>query len=71
MKLEMRNLSHSEGPGRTFLAHLSRRNPWSVVREFEILPPVSMVTDRIMMKKKTVSPLFLGCFSSVSFHICR
>ena len=27
---------------------------------------VSMVTDRVMMGK-TVSPLFLGCFSSVPF----
>ena len=31
---------------------------------------VSMVTDRVMMEK-TVSPLFLGCFSSVPFHTCR
>ena len=33
-------------------------------------PLVSMVTDRVMMGK-TVSPLFLGCFSSVPFHNCR
>ena len=28
---------------------------------------VSMVTDRVVMGK-TVSPLFLGCFSSISFY---
>ena len=39
--------------------------------EFEIwLDLVSMVTDRVMMGK-TVSPLFLGCFSSDPFHTCR
>ena len=37
----------------------------------QIQPLVSMVTDRVMMKKKTVSPLFLGCFSSVPFDTCR
>ena len=31
----------------------------------QIQPLVSMVTDRVMMGK-TVSPLFLGCFSSIS-----
>ena len=34
---------------------------------------VSMVTDsshRVIMEK-TVSPLFLGCFSSDPFHTCR
>ena len=30
---------------------------------------VSMVTDRVKMGK-TVSPFFLGCFSSVPFHTC-
>ena len=33
----------------------------------QIQPLVSMVTDRVMMGK-TVSPLFLGCFSSVPFY---
>ena len=38
----------------------------------QIQPLVSIVTDKVMMKKKTtVSPLFLGCFSSVPFHTCR
>ena len=32
----------------------------------QIQPVVSMITDRVMMGK-TVSPLFLGCFSSVPF----
>ena len=32
----------------------------------QIQPLVSMVTDRVMMGK-TVSSLFLGCFSSVPF----
>ena len=32
----------------------------------QIQPVVSMVTDRVMMGKM-VSPLFLGCFSSVPF----
>ena len=36
----------------------------------QIQPLVSMVTDRVMMEKKTVSPLFLGCFSSDPFHSC-
>ena len=41
--------------------------------EFDIRPDWNagfMVTDRVMMGK-TVSPLFLGCFSSVPFHTCR
>ena len=33
----------------------------------QIQPLVSMVTDRVMMGKM-VSPLFLGCFSSISFY---
>ena len=28
----------------------------------QISPLVSMATDRVMMEKKTVLPLFLGCF---------
>ena len=36
----------------------------------QIQPLVSMVTARAMMGK-TVSPLFLGCFSSDPFHTCR
>ena len=32
----------------------------------QIQPLVSMVTDRVMIGK-TVSPLFLGCFSSIPF----
>ena len=35
----------------------------------QIQQVVSMVTDRVMMEK-TVSPLFLGCFSSVPFYNC-
>ena len=34
----------------------------------QIQPLVSMVTDKVMMEK-TVSPLFLGCFSSIPFQI--
>ena len=44
-----------------------------ILDEFEIRqiqPLVSMVTDRVMMGK-TVSPLFLGCFSSIPFYTCR
>ena len=33
-----------------------------------IQPLVSMVTDRVMMGK-TVSPLFLSCFSSVFLYL--
>ena len=36
----------------------------------QIRPLVSVVTDRVMMGE-TVSPLFLGCFSSIPFHTCR
>ena len=32
----------------------------------QIQPLVSIVTDRVMMGKR-VSPLFLGCFSSIPF----
>ena len=35
----------------------------------QIQPLVSMVTDRVMMGKM-VSPLFLGCFSSIPFYTC-
>ena len=35
----------------------------------QIRPLVSMVTDRVMMGK-TVSPLFLGCFSDVVSVSC-
>ena len=41
--------------------------------EFDIRPDptlVSMVTDRVMMGKM-LSPLLLGCFSSVPFYTCR
>ena len=31
---------------------------------------VSMATDRVTMEKKTVLPLFLGCFLSDPFHTC-
>ena len=34
----------------------------------QIQPLVSMVTDRVMMEK-TMSPLFLGCFSFVPLFI--
>ena len=36
----------------------------------QIRPLVSIATDRVIMAKM-VSPLFLGCFSSYSFHTCR
>ena len=35
---------------------------WMSLKFGQIQPLVSMVTDRVMMEK-TVSPLFLGCFS--------
>ena len=39
----------------------------------QIRPLVFMATDRviIIIMTKTVSPLFLGCFSSDPFHTCR
>ena len=40
---------------------------WMSLKFSQIQPLVSMVTDRVMMGK-TVSPLFLGCFSSVFIH---
>ena len=40
---------------------------WMSLKFSQIQPLVSMVTDRVMMGK-TVSPLFLGCFSSVPFY---
>ena len=43
---------------------------WMSLKFDQIQPLVSMVTDRDMMGK-TVSPIFLGCFSSVPFHTCR
>ena len=43
---------------------------WMSLKFGQIPPLVSMVTDRVMMGK-TVSPLFLGCFSSDPFHTCR
>ena len=43
---------------------------WMSLKFGQIQPLVSMVTDRVMMGK-TVSPLFLGCFSSDPFHTCR
>ena len=43
---------------------------WMSSKLGQIQPLVSMVTDRVMMGK-TVSPLFLGCFSSVPFYTCR
>ena len=43
---------------------------WMSLKFSPIQPLVSMVTDRVMMGK-TVSPLFLGCFSSVPFCTCR
>ena len=36
----------------------------------QVQPLVSMVIDRVMIGK-TVSPLFLGFFSSVPFYTCR
>ena len=41
---------------------------WMSLKFGQIQPLVSMVTDRVMMGK-TVSPRFLGCFSSDPFHI--
>ena len=43
---------------------------WMSMKFGQIQRVVSMVTDRVMMEK-TVSPLFLGCFSSVPFYNCR
>ena len=43
---------------------------WMSLKFGQILPLVSMVTDSVMIEK-TVSLLFLGCFSSVPFHTCR
>ena len=43
---------------------------WMSLKFGQIQTLVSMVTDRVMMGKM-VSPLFLGCFSSVPFHTCR
>ena len=43
---------------------------WMSLKFDQIQPLVSMVTDRVMMGK-TVSPLFLGCFSSIPFNTCR
>ena len=43
---------------------------WMSLKFGQIQPLVSMVTDRVIMEK-TVSPLFLGCYSSVPFHTCR
>ena len=43
---------------------------WMSLKFSQIQPLVSMVTDRVMMGKM-VSPLFLGCFSSVPFYTCR
>ena len=40
---------------------------WMSLKFGQIQPVVSMVTDRVMMGKM-VSPLFLGCFSSVPFY---
>ena len=42
---------------------------WMSLKFGYIRTLVSMVTDRVMMGRK-VSPLFLGCFSSVPFHNC-
>ena len=39
---------------------------WMSLKLGQIQPLASMVTDRVMMEK-TVSPLFLGCFSSIHF----
>ena len=43
---------------------------WMSLKFGQIQPLVSMVTDMVMMGK-TVSPFFLGCFSSIPFHTCR
>ena len=43
---------------------------WMSLKFGQIQLLVSMVTDRGMIEK-TVSLLFLGCFSSVPFHTCR
>ena len=43
---------------------------WMSLKFGQIQQLVSMVTDRVMMEK-TVSPFFLGCFSSDPFHTCR
>ena len=43
---------------------------WMSLKFGQIQSLVSMVTDRVMIGK-TVSPLFIGCFSSDPFHTCR
>ena len=43
---------------------------WMSSKFGQIRPLVSMATDRVIMAK-TVSPLFLGFFSSDPFHTCR
>ena len=41
--------------------------------EFEIRPDptAGFHGNRLGYDEKMVSPLFLGCFSSVTFHTCR
>ena len=43
---------------------------WMSFKFSQIQPLVSMVTDRVMMGK-SVSSLFLGCFSSIPFYTYR
>ena len=43
---------------------------WMGLKFCQIRPLVSMATDRVIMAE-TVSPLFLGFFSSDPFHTCR
>ena len=49
---------------------ITYKRAWMSLKFGQIQLLVSMVTDRVIMEK-TVSPLFLGCFSSVPFHTCR
>ena len=43
---------------------------WMSLKFGQILPLVSLATDRVIMEKK-VLPLFLVCFLSNPFHTCR
>ena len=43
---------------------------WMSMKFGQIRPLVSMATDRVIVSK-TLSPLFLGCFSSDPFHTCK
>ena len=54
----------------SYLQVIISMRAWMSFKFRQIQPLVSMVTARVM-KEKTVSPLFLGSFSSVPFYTCR